>query len=141
MTSICLAQNGWTQKADIPTPRWFLSSCAVNGKIYAIGGMGEGLSPMKKVEEYDPVTDTWDTTKTDMPTVRGYLATSAVNGKIYAFGGDESSPFNLDFSDATEEYDPSADTWTQKHDMLSPRTGICAGVVGDKIYVLRRCSW
>ena len=28
----------WTKKADMPTDRAYLSSSAVNGKIYAIGG-------------------------------------------------------------------------------------------------------
>jgi hypothetical protein len=45
--------------------------CAVNGKIYAIGGEGGGRH---KVEEYDPATDTW-ATKTPMPTGRALLAT------------------------------------------------------------------
>jgi N-acetylneuraminic acid mutarotase len=135
--SICLAQSApWTTKADIPTPRWFLSASTVNGKIYAIGGMNSGgLAGMQKVEEYDPATDTWDTTKADMPTGRGYLATAVVNGKIYAFGGDKSWPFDLNFADATEEYDPATDTWTQKADMPTARTGLCACVVDEKIYV------
>lgn len=75
-------------RADMPTARACLSTSAVNGKIYAIGGTlskpwSAGIS---RVEEYDPVTDTW-TSKTDMPTRRWGLSTSAVNGKIYAIGG------------------------------------------------------
>ena len=27
----------WTQKADMPTPRWSHSAAVVNGKIYSIG--------------------------------------------------------------------------------------------------------
>jgi hypothetical protein len=30
--------NTWTKKANMPTPRVALSTSAVNGKIYAIGG-------------------------------------------------------------------------------------------------------
>jgi hypothetical protein len=59
----------------------------VNGKIYAIGGLTEGLgNDLSPVEEYDPVTDTWTMTA-DMPTARSGLATSTVNGKVYAIGG------------------------------------------------------
>ena len=134
-----LAQDSpWTSKAEIPTPRWFLSSCAANGKIYAIGGMGSGaLVSLQKVEEYDPATDTWDTTKADMPTARGYLATAKVNGKIYAFGGDLSNPHLWNYSADTEEYDPMTNTWdTTKADVPTARTGLCAGVVDGKIYVI-----
>lgn len=72
----------WTQKADMPTARWGLSTSLVDGKIYAFGGIGS----FKKVEEYDPATDTW-TEKADMPTGRVFLASSAVDGKIYVIGG------------------------------------------------------
>jgi len=46
----------WTKKADMPTKRCCLSTSAVNGKIYAIGGtdtllLGEGFAT---VEEYTP---------------------------------------------------------------------------------------
>ena len=42
----------WKRKADIPTRRQFPSACAVNGKIYTIGG-GHGQS-FSTVEEYTP---------------------------------------------------------------------------------------
>jgi len=45
--------NTWAKKTDMPTAREFLSTSAVNGKIYAIGGSAKGL-PLSAVEEYDP---------------------------------------------------------------------------------------
>jgi hypothetical protein len=30
----------WTRRADMPTARWVLSTSVVNGRIYAIGGVG-----------------------------------------------------------------------------------------------------
>ena len=44
----------WTEKADMPTPRYVLSASSVNGKIYVIGGTSvrPGL-PLAKVEEFD----------------------------------------------------------------------------------------
>jgi N-acetylneuraminic acid mutarotase len=76
----------WTTKASMPTRRTtFSATSAVNGIIYAIGGVTGG-TVFSTVEAYDPSTDTW-TRKTSMPRARGFLATSAVNGKIYAIGG------------------------------------------------------
>ncbi len=77
------AADTWTAKSPMPTARDLLSASTVDGKIYAIGGLG-GPSV---VEEYDPATDTW-TKKVSLPTPRQWLSTSAVNGKIYAIGGD-----------------------------------------------------
>ena len=72
----------------MPTERGGFSADAVGGKIYVIGGttglMGESLST---VAEYDPATDTWDTTKADMPTARMFVSSGVVDGKIYVFGG------------------------------------------------------
>ncbi len=76
----------WTRKANMPTARMFLSTIAVDGRIYAIGGGIWNGSIFSKVEKYDPATDTW-TTEPDMPTRRLSLSTSTVNGKIYAIGG------------------------------------------------------
>ena len=81
----------WVEKSDMPTPRSWLSTSIVNGKIYAIGGhvwiaKQNVWQPISTVEEYDPITNTW-ARKADMPTERGLLSTSAVNGKIYAIGG------------------------------------------------------
>ncbi len=119
----------WTQKADMPTARWHLSTSVVDGKIYAIGGVGGS----NKVEEYDPATDTW-TEKADMPTGRVFLATSLVDGKIYAIGGET---FWRGTQLATvEEYDPATDTWTQKADMPTARAALATSVVDGKIYAI-----
>lgn len=72
VTAIVLGSDGsaraatWTQKANMPTARWGVSTSVVDGKIYAVGG-GERRGPFSTVEEYDPTTDTW-TKKADMPT-------------------------------------------------------------------------
>ena len=119
----------WSRKADMPTGRMYLSTSVIDGKIYAIGGLGgENV-----VEMYDPVTDTW-TRKADMPTGRAYLSTSVVDGKIYAIGG---NPATWRKTLATvEEYDPATDTWTKKADMPFPRDWLSTCVVGGKIYAI-----
>ena len=49
--NITMAQSPWTQKTDMPTARWVLFSSAVDGKIYAIGGLGF-LNTLVAVEVY-----------------------------------------------------------------------------------------
>ena len=127
----CFAQGRWTPKADMPMPRWGLSTSAVAGTIYAIGGFEQG-SALRTVEAYDPKTNTW-TKKTDMPTPRTLLATSVVDGKIYAVGGGNLGQWALP---TVEEYDPMTDTWTKKADMPTPRHQLSTGVVDGKIYAI-----
>ncbi len=120
----------WTKKGEMPTARWAPATCVVDGKIYAIGGIG---GP-KKVEEYDPATDTW-TKKADMPTGRAFLGASVVDGKIYAIGGGTALKGGTKPA-AVEEYDPATDTWTKKSDMPVPIDGLSTSVVNGKIYAI-----
>ena len=55
----CEQADNWTRKADMPTPRMGLSTCVVNGKIYAIGGYPKAnVEGLKTMEVYDPSTNT-----------------------------------------------------------------------------------
>jgi len=124
------AQNGWTMKSQIPTPRGGLCACVVDNKIYVIGGItgSPGFSDLAVNEMYDPLTDTWDTLA-PMPTPRGYLSCAVVNDTIYAIGGGYPTA-----TKRVDAYDPVTDTWSPKKDMLSVRRSAQAGVVNGIIY-------
>jgi RNA polymerase sigma factor (sigma-70 family) len=127
----------WTKKADMLTDRRLFSTCAVNGKIYAIGGVN-AAGMLSTVEEYDPSTDTW-TKKADMPTARYWYSsscTSVVNGKIYAIGGvNDTIMVRLGNLANVEEYDPVKDIWTKKAD--APVEGsLSACSISGKIYLI-----
>jgi len=125
--------NASVAKADMPTPRFGLTTSVVDGKIYAIGG---GKTPygayLSTVEEYDPSTDTW-TKKADMPTARSGHSASVVNGKIYVIGGEPRAQASVS---TVEEYDPAMDTWTRKADMPTKRTFLCTCAVDGEIYAI-----
>ena len=125
-----IAQNGWTQKSQIPTPRAGACACVVDNKIYLIGGItgSPGYSDLAANEMYDPLTDTW-TTKAPLPQARGYLSCAVVNGIIYAIGGGYPTA-----TKRVDAYDPVTDTWTQKADMLSVRRSAQACVVDGIVY-------
>ena len=80
------AQSNWVRKANMPTARCSLAVCALDGKIYAIGGGIQNQVVTTAVEQYDPSTDTW-VKKASMRTPRGFFGAAALNGKIYAIGG------------------------------------------------------
>jgi len=138
LVSKSYAQSPWKQKTDMPTGRWELSTCVVDGKIYAIGGAGPVYQALHTVEEYDPATDTW-TTKSEMPTARQGLSTNVVNGKIYAIGGgvgSSSSYSSVETFSTVEEYDPATDTWATKSEMPTSRGFHSANMVDGRIYII-----
>jgi N-acetylneuraminic acid mutarotase len=126
----------WDQLEDIPTARYFLSGCTLDGKIYVMGGTESTSSTgpsFGTIEVYDPILDSWDITKADMPASRVEFCVCAVNGKIYVIGGAPNhggSPLGT-----VEEYDASTDTWSTKTPMQTARYGCAYGVIDNKIYV------
>ena len=119
----------WTKKAEMPTPRWVLSTVVVNNKIYTVGG-GDAVSALSTVEVYDPVMDTW-TERARMPTPRWALSAVVVNNKIYAIGGTGQRVLST-----VEEYDPMTDTWAKKASMPTKRSYLSTAVVNNKIYAI-----
>jgi hypothetical protein len=113
-----------------------MATCAVGGKIYAIGGSGAGFNGLRRVEQYDPATDTW-TRKTDMPLGLWGLCAKVVNGRIYAFGGRPGATA----TNSTFEYDPSTDIWTRKASMPLSTSQTGSVVLGDKIFVIGGWRW
>jgi N-acetylneuraminic acid mutarotase len=122
----------WTRKADMPTGRFSLATCAVGGKIYAFGGLtSDILLGSNIVEEYDSTTDTW-TRKANIPTVLWALCANVVNGKIYVLGG---RPGVYAIANV-QEYDPTTDTWTRKADMPVGTSHMASVVLDDRIIVI-----
>jgi N-acetylneuraminic acid mutarotase len=151
-------ENSWTSKAPMPTARGGLGATAVNGKIYAIGGIGGEISLaigtvpyssgfLNTNEAYDPITNTWET-KASMPTARDNFAIATYQNKIYCMGG-VTGMTTVPYADTeillpsylwsivNEAYDPATDTWETKAPMPSvPNVQLTANVVDGKIYLL-----
>ena len=132
ITSVFAAEeDSWTTMEPMPTSRSSLGVAVVNDKIYAIGGVQSDVN-----EEYDIAKNTW-TTKMPMPTARGDFAIAVFQDKIYAFGGlTKSGQWTTELTDVNEVYDPETDTWTIKTSMPTPKAGLSASVVDDKIYLI-----
>jgi N-acetylneuraminic acid mutarotase len=94
------AANRWARAADLPTPRFALSSCVVDGRIYVMGGgafsrgaassteeLLRNTRTLSVVEVYDPASGRW-TRGADLATSRAWFSTSVVNGKVYVVGGE-----------------------------------------------------
>ncbi len=137
LTDLEAAESSWSTKAPLPTARFGLTTCVVNGKIYAMGGGYAPYSPyLPDVEIYTPATDSWET-GIPMPNARMGHASAVVGGKIYVIGGAYAA---LTSTATVDEYDPAAGTWANKAPMPNNRVFHCAGVVDGKIYVVGGCG-
>jgi N-acetylneuraminic acid mutarotase len=129
-----LNADSWTTKTPMPTPRQGLGVAVVNGKTYAIGGVGLNNTIPTALginEEYDPVTDKW-TSKAPLPTLRLAFGITVYQNKIYVIGG----WIDSNATAVNEVYDPSMDSWTTKASMPVARAYIDANTVNGKIYLI-----
>ncbi len=131
--------NSWTTKASMQIARSNLGTAVVNDQIFAIGGVLDPPSWIQCTninEKYNPASNTW-VFKASMPTARASFAIVTYNDKIYCIGG-TTGVKNGQYvaSQANEVYNPATDTWTTKTSIPTPRVGITASVVEDKIYII-----
>jgi N-acetylneuraminic acid mutarotase len=140
--AVAQAQGKWSKAAPFPEPEEELYGVAANGKMYVMGGYGQGGNPIGMNWEYDPATDKW-TKKASMPLKVHHSALTEYQGKIYMFGGFKSymPPGQRGLAgwepvDNTWEYDPATDTWKALAPMPDKRGSPVAAVVGGKIYVI-----
>src|SRR5690242_17462622 len=126
----------WKKAAPFPEPDEELYGVTANGKLYVIGGWGDGKARGANYE-YDPATDKW-TKKKSMPRPAHHAAVATANGKIYVFGGfvpPEKAPVPIGAAwqpiDDVWEYDPSADSWKPLAP-LPTKAGAAVTVEGSK---------
>ncbi len=99
----------------MPTARELLTTEAVNGVTYAMGGLPttNASAPSFKVnEELDPVTDTW-VKRANLPTLKSTHCSGVLDNKIYVIRGilynDQLVGYETE-SASVEEYTPPAGT-------------------------------
>jgi hypothetical protein len=124
--------NAWLAPGSgMLTARTALCSAVADGRIFAIGGLDSIFDPVKAVESYDPLSDTWNQ-GADLPTGRFYATAAALNDQVYVFGGLDELWTE---QGATAHYDPVADVWATVAPMPTPRYIACAAPLGDEVIV------
>jgi hypothetical protein len=124
--------NVWTQKASMPSSRFYHHVAAVAGKVYIISGAGPSgaTAPVDSTLEYDPVTDTY-AVKAPIPIARNWGGVGVWNNRlIYIVGG--STTGTAAYINDTYVYEPQSDTWapvTNSGSVFTPRRSHSVSVV------------
>ena len=119
----------------MPAERFFASVAynKVIGKIYVIGGFDSSSTETKQTWEYDPLTDSWNTSRSDIPTPMAGSGTTSVGQFIYLVGswnGGAGSTLH-------RRYDVNTDTWSDQVPLsLRPVYNPATVAVGGRIYLI-----
>jgi N-acetylneuraminic acid mutarotase len=130
--------NTWTALAPIPVPSSMASAVYYppTNKVYVFGGSDPDAATVNNLNQiYDIASNTWST-GTALPDLRAFMASgySTDNGKIYLVGGYNTSTVDSGQPD-TWEYDPVADTYTNKTDFPELAGGYASGIINAHLYV------
>ena len=109
---------------------YFYTSTAGNRKI------------SRKVERYNPHTDTWETRR-QLSTPRFFAILSSVDDHLYLTGGAtlDSDTGEVRCVPNIERYNPRTDTWSVLTAMREPRAEAASCVLGKRIYMVGGYSW
>ena len=135
------ATKKWESRAPMSVARNHAFAGAVNGKIYVIGGRtGQGFiltaTNTDVVEEYDPVSNTWNVPRERMPTARSGGVSGTDGRRIYVAGGEVTTQQLVGAFRAIEAYDPLTNTWSKLPPMPMPRHGVAGAVIGNRLYLV-----
>jgi N-acetylneuraminic acid mutarotase len=89
-----LDENTWTIRTPMPVAKYMLNSStkSTNGKIYVVAGWTDETGERWDVEQYDPLTDTWQYL-TPLPKPATGVTAAILGGKLHAIGGFNNNTF------------------------------------------------
>lgn len=126
--------NRWTELPPMPTARDHLTAGASGTRIFVAGGRPPFSGGLATLEAFDLNMQQW-ITLTSMPTGRSGIAGAVVRGCFYVFGGEGNTQSVTGVYAQNEVYDPKTNSWESQPPMPTPRHGIGAAVLSEKIHI------
>jgi N-acetylneuraminic acid mutarotase len=126
-SAFALAGDRW-QTLSLPAPRAAAGAAAQRGKIYIVGGVGDGGNA-RSMLAYDTRSGRWQTLPGPAP--RQHLAVAATRGRIYAIAG-RTTGLNTNFA-LVQSWAPGEKRWRREAPVPQARGGTGAAAVGKTI--------
>lgn len=121
----------WETKRPMPTARTEVGIGALNGKIYAVGGLDKLGRTLAAVEVYNPRTDNWKRLP-NIPKPLHHAGVAAAGGRLYVVGGHSGLIFKP--SATMFSFDTKTNKWSRKADLPRPRGALAVASRQGRIY-------
>ena len=125
--------TGWDSLAPLPTPRNSATGGWIDNQLVVAGGR-TSAGNLSTNEIYDAKEDRWRRAS-PMPLPQAGTASVVHNGSLLVFGGEIFSPEPAVFPNVWR-YQLETDRWEAMPDMLTPRHGLGAGLIGNQAFVV-----
>lgn len=140
----------WTSCAPLPEARVKPGLCAVNGRLYALGGR-HGVAETTSIVFYDPATNTWSKVG-DLPLGVRHAPAAQAGGLIYLTGGSTLVGGKGDIQAKVWRFDPATNEVEEVAPMPEARVAHClvevdgqllalGGVTADKSFLKSVCLY
>jgi len=126
------AGDRWVPQTPMPTSRNHVAGGVIGGRLHVVGGRPPNTLAVHEV--FDPVTGSWSS-RAAMPTGRSGHAGAVVRGCLYTFGGEGNPTTSSGVFAQNELYDSRTDSWQALTPMVTPRHGIGAAILGERLHV------
>jgi N-acetylneuraminic acid mutarotase len=129
----------WERRKPLPGARDHAGVVAFGGGIHVVGGRFNTFEYNTPLHHfYVPGRDIW-LERAPMPTTRSGHGMVLLAGRFWAMGGEtgryENNTLTGTVHGQLESYDPATDRWQSHAPMLTPRHGLGAVAIGERIYV------
>lgn len=124
----------WADAPPLPTPLDHACGGVLDGRLIIAGGRAGTIGSTTAATWARAADGTWQA-RAPMPRARGGTACGVVDGRLIVVGGEGNPDVASGVFPDADAYDPIADTWTPLAPMPTPRHGMAAVGVGDRLWV------
>ncbi len=107
---------------------------ALDGIVYAIGGIDDGGRPTARCDAYDPSRDAW-TAAPAMHTARAAFGAAAAGGRLVVLGGIRRALGAAFATERVESWTPGEPRWRRERPLARRRAGCAAAARGRRVYL------
>lgn len=124
----------WSEATGCPVPRFEAMGVVVDGEVWVMGGfLSSKLDVTRRVDIYDPKTDTWRQ-GADLPGVETHAGVVSVGSDIVLAGGFVGNVLARATTAGVWRYSARDATWSAGPDLPTPRAAVAAALVGTEIH-------
>jgi Kelch motif len=127
-------KDAWRTLRPLPHSSAAGALVEFRGKLYLIGGVDTNGIVLDRVQEYDPVAETWRE-RAKMPLAREHIGAAMLDSLIYVVAGREKGLGDVSVT-AFQAYNPVTDQWQTLPNLPTARSGLSLAAAKGRLYAI-----